>query len=140
MVFTKILKTLSPIFMGASLFLVIALVGLAVFGCSPPTTTTPVSPKATAITPSGQSVKLLSDDSGQYQPREIKVKLGSVVKIEGDIETLVGGMDTVVIDGYGIRKIIAPNDNLIEFTANKPGTFEMICANGMGNGKLIVEP
>lgn len=85
------------------------------------------------------SIKLASSSSGVYMPKEIRVKLGSKVRIEGDLETLVGGMDTVIIDGYGIRKTIAPSDNIIEFVADKKGTFKMYCANGMGNGKLIVD-
>ena len=61
------------------------------------------------------------------------------VRIEADTETLTGGMDTVIIDGYNVRKVIAPWDDVIEFVADKTGTFKMYCANGMGNGKLIVE-
>ncbi len=104
------------------------------------TNTTPTGESDTPITPSGQSVQLVSEDNGQYSPKEIRVKLGSTVRIEGDPETLVGGMDTVVIEAYGINKKIAPNDNVIEFTASKPGSFDIVCANGMGNGRLIVEP
>lgn len=85
-----------------------------------------------------ESIKLSSAPSGAYIPKEIKVKKGTKVKIEGDLETLVGGMDTVIIDEYNIRKLIAPGDNLVEFVADKFGTFRIYCANGMGNGKLIV--
>jgi plastocyanin len=85
------------------------------------------------------AIKLTSTDSGQYSPAEIRVKLGSKVRIEGDPQTLSGGMDTVIIDGYNVRKLIAPDDNKIEFVADKTGTYDMYCANGMGNGKLIVE-
>ncbi len=86
-----------------------------------------------------ERVRLSSTPGGVYIPKEIKVKTGTRVKIEGDPETLVGGMDTVIIDGYNIRKLIAPGDNIVEFVADKSGTFKMYCANGMGNGKLIVE-
>lgn len=92
------------------------------------------------LTPSGTTVKLVSADSGQYIPAVIRVKQGDTLRIEGDIETLVAGMDTVVIEGYGIEKKIAPNDNIIEFKADNVGDFRMRCANGMGNGRLIVEP
>lgn len=87
----------------------------------------------------GESIKLSSAPSGAYMPKEIRVKAGTKVRIEGDTETLTGGMDTVIIDGYNIRKVIAPGDNMMEFVADKTGTFKMYCANGMGNGKLIVE-
>lgn len=85
-----------------------------------------------------ESVKLSSTPEGKYVPKEIKVKKGTKVKIEGDLETLVGGMDTVIIDEYNIRKLIATGDNIVEFVADKSGTFRIYCANGMGNGKLIV--
>ncbi|EKE19895.1 MAG: hypothetical protein ACD_8C00090G0002 [uncultured bacterium] len=87
----------------------------------------------------GESIKLSSAPSGAYTPKEIRVKAGTKVKIEADTETLTGGMDTVIIDGYNVRKVIAPGDNIVEFVADKTGTFKMYCANGMGNGKLIVE-
>jgi hypothetical protein len=95
---------------------------------------------AAQLTPSGQGIKLVASDTGQYTPDVIRVKQGSVVRIEGDPETLVGGMDTVIVDDYGVQKKIAPNDNVLEFTADKQGEFLVHCANGMGNGKLIVEP
>jgi plastocyanin domain-containing protein len=117
----------------AVIFIVVA-IGVLATGCA---SNAPQNDKS--ITPSGQSIALISDENGQYRPDTIRVKAGSIVRIEGDTETLVGGMDTVVIDGYGIRKTIAPGDNVIEFVADKPGTYEMICANGMGNGQLIVE-
>ena len=86
-----------------------------------------------------ESIRLSSTPGGVYVPKEIRVKLGDRVKIEGDPSALVGGMDTVIIDEYGIRKVISPEDNIIEFVADKSGTFRIYCANGMGNGKLIVE-
>jgi plastocyanin len=94
------------------------------------------SPSVTAN--DGETIELTVDETGQYVPREMTVTLGSTVRIKGDPETLIGGMDTVIIDGYGVRQLIAPGDNIIEFVANQPGTFDVYCANGMGNGKLIV--
>ena len=89
--------------------------------------------------PSGQAIKLSSTPGGEYVPSEIRVKQGSKVRIEGDTATLVGGMDTIVIDGYNLQKIVSSGDNVLEFVADKPGTYEMHCANGMGYGQLIVE-
>lgn len=87
----------------------------------------------------GGSIKLYAVPSGDYAPKEIRVKAGTKVRIEGDVETLMGGMGTLIIDGYNVRKAITPEDNIVEFVADKTGTFKMYCANGMGNGKLIVE-
>ena len=75
----------------------------------------------------------------EYSPAEIRVKLGTRVRIVGDLATLTGCMTTVNIDGYGISKLMTTGDNVIEFTADKAGTFPIHCNMGMGNGRLVVE-
>lgn len=77
--------------------------------------------------------------NGRYDPSEIRVKQGTKVRIEADPSTLTGCMTTVNIDGYGISKYIASGDNVIEFTADKTGTFPIHCNMGMGGGTLVVE-
>ena len=81
----------------------------------------------------------LGFSGNQYTPAEIRVKQGTKVRIIADPSTLTGCMTTVNIDGYGISKYIKVGDNVIEFTADKAGTFPIHCNMGMGNGKLIVE-
>lgn len=85
------------------------------------------------------TIKLSALPNGTYSPQTIKVKLGTKVRIEGDLETLSGGMDTVIIDDLNINQKISKENNIVEFTANKIGKFRMRCANNMGNGSLIVE-
>jgi len=85
-----------------------------------------------------KSVRLASLN-GQYDPAVISVKQGTTVRIEGDPQTLSGCMAVVNIAGYGISKLILQGDNVIEFTADKPGTFPMYCDMGIGNGRLVVE-
>jgi len=81
----------------------------------------------------------LGFSGNQYTPAEIRVKQGTKVRIIADPSTLTGCMTTVNIDGYGISKYIRAGDNVIEFTADKAGTFPIHCNMGMGNGKLVVE-
>jgi len=81
----------------------------------------------------------LGFSGNQYSPAEIRVKQGTKLRIVADPSTLTGCMTTVNIDGYGISKYIRAGDNVIEFTADKAGTFPIHCNMGMGNGKLIVE-
>ncbi len=82
----------------------------------------------------------LRANGGQYDPAVIRVKQGTIVRIEGDPKTLSGCMAVVNIGGdYGISKLISREDTVIEFTADKTGTFPMYCDMGIGNGKLIVE-
>jgi len=75
----------------------------------------------------------------QYMPNEIRVKQGTKVRIEGDPNTLRGCMLVVNIEGYDISKPIRAGDNVIEFTADKAGTFPIYCNMGLGNGKLVVD-
>ena len=118
----------------AALVLVLALAIVA--GC---TTATQTDDSAVPSGSNTKTIKLSSNAMGIYNPQEIRVRAGTTVRIEGDPDTLTGGMDTVVIEGFGINKKIAPSDNIIEFVADKPGEYEVRCANYMGKGKLIVE-
>lgn len=77
--------------------------------------------------------------NGRYNPPEIRVKQGTKVRIEGDPKTLRGCMLVVNIEGYGISKPIRAGDNVIEFTADKAGTFPIYCNMGIGDGRLVVE-
>jgi hypothetical protein len=80
----------------------------------------------------------LRSNGGQYDPAVIQVKQGTIVRIEGDPQTLSGCMEVVNIDGYGISKRISQGDNVIEFPADKVGTFPINCNMGIGNGTLVV--
>jgi plastocyanin domain-containing protein len=84
-----------------------------------------------------QTFTLKSVD-GQYDPAVISVKQGTTVRIEGDPKTLSGCMAVVNIQGYGVSKLITSADNVIEFTADKTGSFPMNCDMGIGNGRFVV--
>lgn len=85
------------------------------------------------------TIKLSAARNGMYSPQQVRVKLGTKIRIEGDPESLSGSMDTIIVDGYEVSKKIILGDNVLEFVASNPGEFKMHCANGMGNGTLIVE-
>jgi heme/copper-type cytochrome/quinol oxidase subunit 2 len=84
------------------------------------------------------TIKLSSLQNGSYTPKTVNVKLGTKIRIEADPTTLTGSMGQLIIDGYELKKDITPENNVLEFTADKSGTFRMHCANNMGNGTLIV--
>ncbi|MFH1785588.1 MAG: cupredoxin domain-containing protein [Candidatus Micrarchaeota archaeon] len=86
-----------------------------------------------------QTITLGYGSNGYYTPKEIRTTVGTKLTIIGDTNTLRGCMQTVVIGGYGITKRMVPGDNIIEFVADKPGTYSITCTMGMGGGKLIVE-
>jgi len=76
---------------------------------------------------------------GNYDPQEIRVRVGDRVRIEADTSELRGCMSTLVINGMGVSKRITVADNVLEFTAGAPGQYRLTCGMGMGNGLLIVE-
>lgn len=120
------------------IFLGIATVTLS--GCIPSKNSTDSAPSTqTTDVAEGDTFKLSVSPEYVYTPQLMKVKAGTKVRIEGDPKTLTGSMDTLIIDGYNLSKKIKEGDNVIEFTADKKGEFKVHCANGMGNGKLIVE-
>jgi len=132
--------------------------GAGAFNARPVTTTGPSGPNQTgsseatgagganaagavdtgAGTEQVQTIQL-SYNGVQYSPAEIRVKLGTKVRIEGDPTTLRGCMLVVNIGGYDVSKAIREGDNVIEFTADKAGTFPIYCNMGIGDGRLIVE-
>lgn len=121
-----------------SLFALLLLGVVIVSGC---TSTADSNANVQKVQPNGETKTVQLDfKSGMvYNPDEIRVKAGTRLRIEGDPETLVGGMDTIIVDGYDVEKKILPGDNVLEFVADIPGEFRIHCANQMGDGKLIVE-
>lgn len=76
--------------------------------------------------------------NGYYQPREIRVRQGSTVRLEFDQGTFTGCMRIFNIWNYGVRVDTAQNA-AYEFVADKKGTFRTSCNMGMGDGTFIVE-
>lgn len=82
-------------------------------------------------------------DNFSYNPKTITVKKGDKVKITFKNTE---GFHDFKIDEYGIatKQVNAPNTEVLEFTADKIGTFEYYCSVGshraMGMvGTLVVE-
>lgn len=87
----------------------------------------------------GKQVAELSWGKFNYNPDIIKVKVGMPVQIVADMERLQGCFRSILIPDLGINENLNENDNILEFTPEKKGTFNFGCAMGMGNGKLVVE-
>ncbi len=73
---------------------------------------------------------------GYYTPKEIRVSLGTNVRLYGDANTLKGCMTKVIVEYYGS---FTAGGEPLEFVADKPGVFQLSCPMGMGSGQLIVE-
>jgi len=79
----------------------------------------------------------------EFSPAEITVKKGDKVRL---VITATDRKHGIKIEGYDIDQVLNVGDpTIIEFTADKAGTFEFKCSVycGMGHrkmkGKLIVE-
>jgi len=59
--------------------------------------------------------------------------------MEVDLSTVQGCMQTVEIPAFNVEKYVKPGDNVIEFTPNKAGVFNIACSMGMGRNTFTVE-
>ena len=77
---------------------------------------------------------------GGYSPDTLVVKRGRPVRIEFDRQETSSCSDTVVFGDFGIsRPLPAFRTTAVQFTPEKPGTYEFTCGMSMMRGKLIVE-
>jgi uncharacterized protein len=75
---------------------------------------------------------------GQYRP--IVVRQGIPVRwtISAGPDDLNGCDNPLTIPSYGIRKVLAPGDNVIEFTPDRTGTIAYTCWMGMISSTITV--
>ena len=94
---------------------------------------------AAAITTSGdiQVVKMHVEGS-QYVFEPSSVKKGVSVRLEADVSRMPGCSKSIISSELGIRKTFNTNDNTLEFTPNKAGTFYFACSMNMYKGTLTV--
>jgi plastocyanin domain-containing protein len=84
-----------------------------------------------------QVVKL-SVEGGNYVLVPSEVKKGVPVRIEADVSKMPGCSRGVVISSFNVRKNFNENDNTIEFTPTKAGTFNIACSMNMYKGTFTV--
>lgn len=91
-----------------------------------------------AVTNGIQTVQL-SVQGSNYYPYPIRVKKGVPVQLVADMNNMPGCSRSIVIPEFGVRKIVSADDNVIEFTPDKSGTFKFSCSMGMYLGQMVVE-
>lgn len=84
-----------------------------------------------------QEVKLTFKNY-QYQLEPSTLIKDVPVRMEVDLDTVDGCMRDVVISSFGVRQYVKPGDNIIEFTPDKSGTFNIACSMNMGRGTFRV--
>ena len=92
------------------------------------------------VKPTGVTKRIsLGVVGSSYDPAVITVNKGDTLVLEGDMTRLLGCDRSFVIPGYGIRKTFKSGDNVLQFVADKAGTFPFSCSMGMYRGTLVVQ-
>lgn len=72
----------------------------------------------------------------QLEPRTLRE--GIPVRMTADLDSLYGCMRDVVIPEFNVRQYVTKENNIIEFTPDKIGTFKIMCSMNMGRGTFSV--
>ena len=77
---------------------------------------------------------------GGYSPAVVRVRAGRKVRLEFRREETSGCTEEVVVPAFGIRTFLPAHQTTpVEFTPDKPGSYEFTCGMGMVRGRIIVE-
>jgi plastocyanin domain-containing protein len=90
-----------------------------------------------SVNEDAQIVKL-HVENGNYVLEPNTLKKGIPVRIEADMSRMPGCSKSVVISAFNVRKTVSEGNNLIEFTADKAGTFNIACSMNMYQGTFTV--
>jgi copper ion binding protein len=93
---------------------------------------------ASSLSSEVQTIQL-SVQGANYYPNPIRVKVGVPVRLVADVNNMPGCSKSIVIPEFQIRKYVSVQDNIIEFTPTKSGTFQFSCSMNMYGGQIIVE-
>ncbi len=109
-----------------------------------PTSSSFVSPAGTKgstdiakVTDGVQNIKLVMGSYG-YELQPSTLIKGVPVRMEVDMSTVTGCARSIVIPGFNVKKNVRGTDNIIEFTPDKTGTFQIRCSMNMFRGNFDV--
>jgi sulfite exporter TauE/SafE/copper chaperone CopZ len=98
----------------------------------------PTSPDNASLIKNGvQEVNMVVDSSG-YSPSSFVLKKGIPVKWNVNVKELTGCNQELVLNEYGINKMLKQGLNVIEFTPDKIETIQFSCGMGMLRGSFVV--
>lgn len=106
-------------------------VGLGLLSCAP-------GSRAGGTVEDGTREFRIVAERFQFTPSEIEVERGERVRLIFTSEDTTHG---VAIAGYDIREIIPPRgkgETVVEFVADRPGTFTFRCAHLCGAGHAMM--
>jgi len=90
------------------------------------------------ITNQDVQIVKLSVEGGNYVLSPSTIKKDIPVRIEADMAKMPGCSKSIVISAFNIRKSLSQGDNIIEFTPDKAGTFNIACSMNMYRGVFTV--
>jgi len=111
--------------------LIAAAVGLGLLSCAP-------ASRAGRTVEDGTREFRIVAERFQFTPSEIEVERGERVRLIFTSEDTTHG---VAIAGYDVREIIPPRgkgETVVEFVADRPGTFTFRCAHLCGAGHAMM--
>lgn len=93
---------------------------------------------ATAVVKDGTQFVTTILSSGGYDPINIQAGIPVQWTIQADESAINGCNNEIIIPKYNIKKILAPGDNIIEFTPTESGTVVFSCWMGMIQSEIYV--
>ena len=76
---------------------------------------------------------------GGYSPAHVRVKAGAPVRLVFDRQETSGCSEEVVIPEFGVRRFLPAHEKTsVEFTPDRPGSYEFTCGMGMLRGRITV--
>jgi plastocyanin domain-containing protein len=116
--------------------------GLNLFGVGMPSLPARAATSSIAVAKVSGGVQEVRITIGANEYRPFVVQAGIPVKwtISVKASDLNGCNGTVTIPRYGIRKVLVPGDNLVEFTPAQSGTIPYTCWMGMISSTIRVVP
>jgi sulfite exporter TauE/SafE/copper chaperone CopZ len=115
--------------------------GMNLFGVSLPSLR-PAQPASIAVArlvDGGQEVRT-TVESSQYHPLIVQKGIPVRWTVSVKAEELNGCNNPLTVPEYGIRKLLVPGDNLIEFTPTREGIVGYTCWMGMISSAIRVVP
>ena len=77
---------------------------------------------------------------GGDSPAHVRVKAGAPVRLVFDRQETSGCSEEVVIPDFGIRRFLPAHEQTpVEFTPERPGSYEFTCGMGMLRGRITVD-
>lgn len=118
--------------------IVFGLVALAVTGVPLRPGSSPTDGTVVNVAAGDMQDVLLRFENYEYVLSPSTLKAGVPVRMEVDLDSVYGCMKSVVIPVFNVRKTVSAGDNIITFTPDKKGTFNIACSMNMGRGTFTV--